>query len=159
MFISAFGPSSSLSNYLVIFFIHSTFSLCFLVAIFPSKIVRFLLYPFVGIFLCHLLPVVDRIFFWCFVMSCFVGVVLAFVDIPLNFFLSSVLFGFFFLKFYCYFFLVLHFFFLFLHIPASSVCFIIFVRFRRFSICVSSRISHPRFDFVFELFEGIPIFS
>ena len=44
-------------------------------------------------FLCHLLPVVDRIFFHCFGMSCFVCIVLLFVDISLILLLSRVLSG------------------------------------------------------------------
>ena len=35
----------------------------------------FFLHPVVGMFSCHLLPVVDRIFFSCFGMSCFVCIV------------------------------------------------------------------------------------
>ena len=63
VWISAFGPSSSSSSSLVIWFIHSAVSLCFLVAIFLSRIVGFLLHPVVGMFYCHLLPIVDWIFF------------------------------------------------------------------------------------------------
>ena len=58
-------------------------SYAFSVAIFSSKIVRFLWRLVVGMFLCHALPVVDRIFFRCFGMSCFVCIVLLFVDISL----------------------------------------------------------------------------
>ena len=79
--ISTFGPSSSPFNSLVILFIHSTLPLCFLVAMFFSKIVRFLLHPVVGMFSCNLLPGVDRILFRCFGMSCFVYIVLPFVNI------------------------------------------------------------------------------
>ena len=67
------------------------FRYVFLVAIFLSKIVRFLLHPIVSMFSCHPLPVVDRIFFCCFGMSCFVSIVLTFVDISLIFHLSPVL--------------------------------------------------------------------
>ena len=35
----------------------------------------------VGMFLCHALPIVDRIFIRCFEMSSFVCIVLPFVDI------------------------------------------------------------------------------
>ena len=80
MCISAFGTSSSTSS-----------SLVSLVAIFSSKIVRFLSHPVVGMFSCHLLPVVDKFFFRCFGMSCFVCIVLAFVDISSIFLLSPVL--------------------------------------------------------------------
>ena len=76
------------------------------VAIFESKIVRFLLHPVVGMFFCHL-QLVGRIFFRCFGKSYFVSIVL----------------------------------------PVSA----------DFFICVSSRISHPGFDFLV-LFEGIRIF-
>ena len=86
MCISALGPSSSPSSSLVISFIHSAFSLCF-----------FGCYIFVqncsvcltsgcltsGMFLCHALPIIDRIFFRCFWMSCSVCIVLPFVDISL----------------------------------------------------------------------------
>ena len=59
------------------------FRYAFSVAIFSSKIVRFLWRPIVGMFLCHALPIVDRIFFRCFRMSCLVCIVLPFVDISL----------------------------------------------------------------------------
>ena len=61
----------------------------FLVAI--SKIVWFLLHLVVGMFVCHLLPVVVKIFFCCFGMP--VCTVLPFVDIFLIFLLSLVLSG------------------------------------------------------------------
>ena len=64
-----------------------------LVAIFYSKIVRFLLYLVVGMFLCNSLPIVDKIFFRCFGMSCFVCIVLLFIDISLVFLLWPVLSG------------------------------------------------------------------
>ena len=88
MCISVLGPSSSPSSSLVMLLIHSAFSLCFLVAIFSSKIVRFLWYLVVCMFSCHSLPIVDRIFFRCFGKSCFVCIVLPFVDISLIFLLS-----------------------------------------------------------------------
>ena len=69
------------------------FRCAFLVAIFQSKIVRFHLHPVVCVFSCHLLPVVDRIFFRCFGISCFVCNVLPFVDISFIFLLSPVLSG------------------------------------------------------------------
>ena len=81
MCISPFGPSLSPSSSLVILSIHSAFSLCFLVTIFLSRNVQFLWRPVVGMFLCHALPIVDRIFFRCFGMSCCVCIVLPFVDI------------------------------------------------------------------------------
>ena len=80
----------------------------FLVAIFSSKNVRFLWRPVVGMFLYHTLPVVDRIFFRCFGMSCSVGIVLPFVDISLISLLSPALSGIF-LQVVLLFFLVLSF--------------------------------------------------
>ena len=106
MCISALGPSPSPSSSLVISFIHSAFSLCFLIAIFSSKIVRFLWRLVVGMFFCHALPVFDRIFFLSFGMSCFVCIVLSFVKISLISLLSPEFLVYFF-KLYCYFFLVL----------------------------------------------------
>ena len=88
MCISAFRPCSSPSNSFVMLFIYMAFSLCFLVAIFYSEIVRFLLHPVVGMFLCHLLRLVSRIFFRCFIMFYFVCLVLSFVKISLIFLLS-----------------------------------------------------------------------
>ena len=88
MCISVLGPSSSPSSSLVILFIHSAFLLCFLVAIFSSKIVRFLWHPVVGMFSCLSLPIVDRMYFRCFWKSCFVCIVLPFVDVSLIFLLS-----------------------------------------------------------------------
>ena len=93
MFISVLGPSLSLSSSLVILFIHSAFSLFFLVAIFSSKMVWFLWHLVVGMFLCHSLPIVDRIFSRSFGKSRFVCIVLPFVDISLIFLLSPTLSG------------------------------------------------------------------
>ena len=64
------------------------FRYAFSIAIFSSKIVRFLWRLVVGMFLCHALPIIDKIFFRCFGMSCFVCIVLPFVDISLVFLLS-----------------------------------------------------------------------
>ena len=64
------------------------FHYAFLVAIFSSQIVRFLWRLVVGMFLCHALPIVDRIFFRCFGMSWLVFMVLPFVDIFLVYLLS-----------------------------------------------------------------------
>ena len=155
--ISVLGPSSNPSSSLVILFIHSAFSLCFIVAIFSSKTVWFLLHPVVGMFSCHSLPIVDRIFFRCFGKTCFVWIVLPFVDISLIFLLSPALSG--------LFPWVVLLFFLLLLVPFSSrlfqrPCFFYHSGlFSVFFICVSSRISHPGFDSFFVLFEGIPIFS
>ena len=131
MCIFAFGPSSSPCNSFVILFIHLAFSLWFLVAIFQSKIVRFLLHLVVGIFPCHLFPVVDRIFFRCFGKSCFVCIVLRFVDISLIFLLSPVLSGLFPQVVLLFFLLVLLFAIFFLS-PCSSV-FPLFYHFGLFS--------------------------
>ena len=156
MCISAFGHSSSPSNSFVILLMHSGISLCFLVAIFLTKIVWFLLHLVVGMFWGHLLPFVGGIFFRCFGMFCFVCIVLPFVNIFLIFLLSPVIFGLF--PQYCIIiFSCVAFFFLSLHVPAFSLCF--WPVFVDFFICVSSRNSHPGFDFFFVLFEGIPIFS
>ena len=87
MYISGFVSSSIPSSSLVILLIHSAFTLCF----FGCHI--FLLYPVVGMFYYHFLPVVDRIFFHCFGMSRFFCIVLPFVDISLIFLLSPVLSG------------------------------------------------------------------
>ena len=145
-----FELSSSPSNSLVMWFIHSAFSLCFFLAIFQSKIFLFLLHLVVGMFLYHL-PVVDRIFFRCFEMSSFVCIVLSFVDISLIFLLSPV-FSDLFPKVVLLFFFVLPF----------PFCSYIFLRlsfvlsfwpvFIDFFICVSSQISSLGFDFSFVLF-------
>ena len=128
MFISPFGPSSH-SSFLVILFINSTFSLCFLVALFSSKNVRFLRRPVVGMFLCHVLSVVGRIFFRCFGMSCFVYIVLPFVDISLISLLLPKLSGLF--PQVMLFFSRVVFSILFPHIP-GSFCLTILASFRRF---------------------------
>ena len=52
-----------------------------LVAIFYSKIVQLLLHLIVGMFLCHLLQFVGRVFFRCFGMSCFVCIIFPFLEI------------------------------------------------------------------------------
>ena len=93
MCISVLGPSSCPSSSFVLLFIHSAFWLCSLVAIFLSKINRFLLHPVFGMFLRHSLPIVDRIFFRCFGKSCFVCIILPFVNISLIYLLSPALSG------------------------------------------------------------------
>ena len=147
------GFLRSLLILFVILFIHLAFSLFFfffLVAIL-SKIVRFLLHLVVDMFSCHLLPVVDKIFFRCFGMSCFVCIVLHFVDISSIF--PSFASTFWFISSSCtVIFPVLPF--LFCSKIFQRLSFVLW----RF-ICVSSRISHPGYDFFFVLFEGIPIFS
>ena len=122
------------------------------VAIFSSKIVRFLWRLVVGMFLCHALPIVEKIFFSCFGTSCFVCIVLPFVDISLVFLLSlepssscTVIFS------------RVVFSILFPHI-LGPFCFTILACFRNFFIWVSSRTSHPGLDCFFVLFRG-PQFS
>ena len=105
-------------------------------------------------FSCHSLQIVDRISFRCFIMSCFVCIVLPFVDISVIFLwpVFSDLFPQVVLLFppCC----------LFLLPPLIlAPLFIIRACFRSFFICDSSLISHPGFCCFFVLFEGIPIFS
>ena len=155
MCFSAFRPSSSPSNSLVVS--SRLFCYVFWLTYFFSKIVRFPLNPVVGSFSRHLLPVVGRIFFRCFGMSCFVCIVLPFVDIFLIFLLSPVISGLF-PQVVQLFFLML----LFLFVPTYSDVFLLFHHlacFRRFFYLLSSRIFHPGFDFFFVLFEWIPISS
>ena len=147
------GPSSPSSS-LVILFIHSAFSLCFLVAIFSSKIVRFLWHPVVGMFSCHSLPIVDRMFFRCFGMFCFVCIVLHFVVISLIFFLLPVLSGLF-PQVEQLFFLVLPVPFFLAYFSASPF---FLAYFRSFYLRFQS--NFPSLFWVFlRGFEGIPIFS
>ena len=107
------------------------FCYVFLVVIFLSKIVRFLLHPVVGMFSCHSLPIGGKIFFRCFRKSCFVSNVSPFVDISLIFLFSQTLSG--------LFPQVVLLLFPVLPVPFSRL-------FQRLTICVSSRISHPGFD-------------
>ena len=130
------------------------FRYIFLLAIFYPQIVRFLLHPVVGMFLCHLLPAVDRIFSHCFGMSCFICIVLPFVDISLIFLFSGL-----FPQAVLLFYLVLPFSFLFQRIPASFLCFIIMACFRRFLCAFPVEFSILVLIFSFVIFEGIPIFS
>ena len=122
----------------------------FSIAIFSSKIVRFLWRLVVGMFLCHALPIVDKIFFRCFGIFCLVCIVLPFVDISLVFLLSLEPPGLF-PQVVLLFFLVLS--------LLGSFCFTILACFHRFFVWVSSRTSHPGLDCFFVLFEGTPIFS
>ena len=83
MCISALGPSSSPSSSLVILFIHSAFSLSFFgchifVQNCSVSLASGCWYDFI-----YALPIVDRIFFYCFGMCCFVCIVLHFVHISL----------------------------------------------------------------------------
>ena len=89
--------------------------------------------------------------------SCFVCIVLAFVDISLIFLLSPALSGLF-PQVVLLFFLVSPVPFFPAYFSASLFC-IILACFRSFVICVSSRISHPGFDCFFVLLGGISIFS
>ena len=99
-------------------------------------------------------PLVGRIFFFCcFGMFCLVCIVLLFLDIFLIFLLSPVLSGLF-PQVVLLFFLVLL---LSQRVPEFFLCFIILACFRSFLICVSSRISHPGFEFLFV--KRTPIFS
>ena len=156
--ISAFGPSSSLSSSLVILFIHSAILLCLFGCHILVQIVRFLLHPVVGMFPCHLLPLVGKIFFRYLGSSSFICIVSSFVDISLILLLSPELSGLF-PQVVLLFFPVLPF-------PFSSniflrlfFCLIILTCLWRIFICVSSRISYPGFDFFLVLSEEIWIFS
>ena len=93
MNISTFGPSSSPSNSFAILLIDSAFCYVLLVSIFNSKIVQVLLHLVVGMFLCHIPQLVARFFVRCFGISCFVCIVLPFVDIFLIFLLFPVFSG------------------------------------------------------------------
>ena len=161
MCIATFGPSSNPSNSFFISLIHWNLLLCFLSCYILVQIVRFLMHSFVGMFSYNLLLVVDRIFFRCFGMSClfvFFCIVLRFVDIFLIFLLLLVFSG--------LFPQVVLLFFLVLPLPFCLYMFqrLFFVLsfwpvFVNFFICISGRISHPGFNFIFVLFERIPIFS
>ena len=106
-------------------------------------------------FLCHALPIVDKIIFRCFWMSCFVCIVFTLCrylfSLPsfarTSWFISSSCTVFFFSFVFSI---------LFPYI-LGSFCFTIFACFRRFFIWVSSRTSHPGLDCFFVLFEGTPI--
>ena len=73
----------------------SIFVMFFWLPYFRPKNVPFLWHLIVGMFSCHSLPIVDRIFFRCFGKSCFICIVLPFVDISLIYLLSPALSGFF----------------------------------------------------------------
>ena len=103
-------------------------------------------HPVVGMLSYHILPVVDRIFFRCFGMSCFVCIVLPFLDISLIFLISPVLSSLF-PQVYWYFFLCSLFYVLFKHIPASFLCFIILVCFRWF--LSAFRVEYPILVLIF----------
>ena len=143
---------------LVLFSYYSSiqpFRYVFLVAIFSSKIVGFLLHQVVGIFYVHFRLIVDRIFFHWYGMFCLYCFTFCRYLFNLPPFAST--FWFISSSFIVSFSSVV-FSFLFLTIPASFFCFIIFACFCRFFISVSSRNSHPGFDFSLVLFEGILIF-
>ena len=103
-------------------------------------------------------PVFDRFFFYCFGMSCFVCIVLTFVNISLIFLLSPVHSGLF-PQVVLLFFLVLLFPFCSDVFQRLSIVLLFQPVFVDFFFCVSSRIFHPGFDFFFVLFEVVPIFS
>ena len=139
MSISAFGLSSCLSNSFVMLLIHSAFLLCSLacdisVQNLSVSLVSGCWYVFVTS------PTICWIFFRYFGMSCFVCIVLLFVDIFLIFLFSPVLFGLFsqvlLLFILCYLFCVIYFMLLILcylfcvtflsqHVPAFFLIFII----------------------------------
>ena len=106
-------------------------------------------------FSCHSLLIVGKIFFRCFGMSCFVCIVLPFVDISLIFLLSPVLSS--------LFPQVVLLFFPMFPVPTSPrlfqrLSFLLFGLVYFVFLC-AFRISHPGFDCFFVLFEGIPFFS
>ena len=155
MCISVLGPFSCPSSSLVILFIHSAFRYAFSVDIFSSKVVRFLWRLVVGMFLSHALPV-DRIFFRCFGMSCFVY---CFTLCRYLFNLPSFARTFWFISSSCtVIFLVLSFAFC-SHIFQDISVLPFWPVFVNFFIYVSSWISHPGFDCFFVLFEGTSVFS
>ena len=128
-----------------------------LVAISYSKITQLLLHPVVGMFSRHLPQLVGRIFFRCFGMSCFVCIVLPFLDIFLIFHLSPVLSGLFPLVVISS---CVVFSFLSQHVPAFFLFLksflLVFVDFLS-----AFRIEFPiqGFDFLFVLFKGTSVFS
>ena len=93
VYISAFGPSSNCSSSLVIWFIHSAFSLCCFFCHILVQNRSVFLHSAVGMFYWHLLPIVDRIFCHYFGMSYFFCIVLLFVDMFLTFLILQVLSG------------------------------------------------------------------
>ena len=102
-------------------------------------------------FSCHSLPIVGRIFFRCFGMSCFVCIALPFVVISLIFLLWPVFSG--------LFPQVVPLFSPMLPVPSSRLfqrlSFLLFglvFVFLKIFICVSSRISRPGFDCLFVFF-------
>ena len=158
--VSAFGPSSSPSSSLVILFIHSAFSLCFFFFGCHISVQNCSIYFASG---CWYLFVPSPPNCWLHFLSLFWNVLFCLYCFTLCRYLFNhpffrQYFLVYFLKLYCYFYSVA-FSFLFPHIPASFICFLILACFCRFFICFSSRNFHPGFDFSFELFEGIPIFS
>ena len=160
--ISAFRPSLSPSNSLVIVYSFSLFVGFFWLPYFSPE-----LFSFFCIWLFALFPIISSqllIEFSFIVLECPV--------LPVLFTLCRYLFNllsftstFWFISLSCIvifsFFLLscIAFSFLFRHIPVSFHCFIILACFRRFFICISSWISPPGFDFSFVLFEGMPIFT
>ena len=72
-------------------FVFFFFGHLLLVAIFYSEIVQHLFHLVVGMFSYHLPQLVGRIFFRCFGMSCFVCILLPFLDVFLIFLLLPVL--------------------------------------------------------------------
>ena len=144
MFIFTFGPSSSPSYSFPMLLIHSAFLLCSL----GWKIIQLPLNLVVGRSLYHHPLFVGIIFFPCLRIFCFVCIVLSFVEIFLIFLLSPVVLSFLLVLFFPLCDNMLKSFFLW---------FIIFACCCKFLIFVSSRISHPSFEFPF-VFLRVPRF-
>ena len=144
--------------YPFVFFLFFFFGHLLLVAIFYSEIVQHLFHLVVGMFSYHLPQLVGRIFFRCFGMSCFVCILLPFLDVFLIFLLLPVLSGLF-PRAVLSFSPCVAFSFLSQHVPAFLICFIIFASCRRFLICVSSPIFNPGFDFLLAFYKGTQIFT
>ena len=156
MSIFAFGPSSSLSNSFPCCLSIRPFCYVLLVAIFCSKIVLLSSHLVVGMFSCYLPLLADRIssLFWnvLFCLHCFTLYRYLF-NLPS----FASIFWFISLSFIVIF-LMLLFPFCLKRFLRFFVCFIIFACCQRFLICLSSRISHPGFEFMFVLFLGEPRF-
>ena len=121
MYLCAFGPSSSHSNYFVMFLIYSAFLYSLGDHICIQNCAVSLASGCWYVFVSSPYPsLVSRIFFRCFGMSCLVCIVLPFVDF--SFIFHPVLSGLF-IKLYCYFFLCFAFS---LFVPSCSSVFVFF---------------------------------
>ena len=132
------------------------FCCVFLVDIFLSKIFRFLLHPVVDMFLCHLFPVVSRIFLLfrnvLFCLYCFTLCRYPFI-------LPSFASTFWYISSSCFaIFSFITFFFLFLHVPASFLRFTILTCFRRFFYLRFQSNFPSWFRFFIRAFSGDPDF-